>query len=54
MSAVAAGKDVYIEKPVTHDLSEGDKLIAAVESSKRVLATGTQQRNGDHWSGPGF
>jgi len=49
LEAMAAGKDVYCEKPVTHDLSEGDKLIAGVERSGRVVATGTQQRSWDHY-----
>jgi predicted dehydrogenase len=49
LDAVAAGKDVYVEKPVTHDISEGEKLIAGVEQSKRVVATGTQQRSWEHY-----
>ena len=49
LDAVAAGKDVYCEKPVTHDVSEGDKLISAVEKSGRVMATGTQQRSWEHY-----
>ncbi|MBI3471048.1 MAG: Gfo/Idh/MocA family oxidoreductase, partial [Candidatus Solibacter usitatus] len=49
LDAVAAGKDVYVEKPVTHEISEGDRLIAGVERSKRVVATGTQQRSWDHF-----
>ena len=49
LDAVAAGKDVYVEKPVTHRLEEGDKLISGVEKSKRVVATGTQQRSWDHY-----
>jgi predicted dehydrogenase len=49
LDAVASGKDVYVEKPVTHDISEGDKLIAGVEKSGRVVATGTQQRSWDHY-----
>ena len=49
LDAMSAGKDVYCEKPVTHNISEGDKLIAAVEKSKRVLTTGTQQRSWDHY-----
>lgn len=49
LDAVAAGKDVYCEKPVTHTLEEGDILIAGVEKSKRVVATGTQQRSWDHY-----
>jgi len=49
LDAVAAGKDVYCEKPVTHKISEGDTLIAAVEKSGRIVATGTQQRSWDHY-----
>ncbi len=49
IEAISAGKDVYCEKPVTHRIEEGDKLIAAVEGSKQVVATGTQQRSWDHY-----
>ncbi len=49
LDAVPAGKDVYVEKPVTHHLDEGDRLIQGVEASKRVVATGTQQRSWDHY-----
>jgi predicted dehydrogenase len=49
IDAVDAGKDVYCEKPITHELSEGDKLIGAVERANRVVATGTQQRSWDHF-----
>ena len=49
LHAIAAGKDVYVEKPVTHTIEEGDRLIAGVEKSRRVVATGTQQRSWDHY-----
>lgn len=49
IDAVAAGKDVYVEKPVTHDLGEGDRLVKAVETSGQVVATGTQQRSWKHF-----
>jgi len=49
LDAVAAGKDVYVEKPVTHDLGEGDRLVQGVAKSGRVVATGTQQRSWDHY-----
>src|SRR5437764_12392775 len=45
IEAVSAGKDVYVEKPVTHSLAEGGPLIAAVKESNRVVQTGTQQRS---------
>lgn len=47
--AVEAGKDVYLEKPVTHTLEEGDDLVKTVEQSGQVVATGTQQRSWRHF-----
>src|SRR5678816_845819 len=36
LDALAAGKDVYLEKPVTHNLEEGPVLTKAVRSSKQI------------------
>ncbi|MDX2029298.1 MAG: Gfo/Idh/MocA family oxidoreductase [Blastocatellia bacterium] len=47
--AVAAGKDVYVEKPVTHSLEEGPELIRAVEASGRIVQIGMQQRSWEHF-----
>ena len=47
--ALAAGKDVYVEKPVTHLMEEGDQLIHAVRSSNRILQCGMQQRSWIHF-----
>jgi predicted dehydrogenase len=49
LEAVAAGKDVYVEKPVSHSIDEGVAMVTAVEASKQVVQTGTQQRSWDHW-----
>ena len=49
LEAIAAGKDVYVEKPVSHSIDEGRAMVAAVEASKQVVQTGTQQRSWDHW-----
>jgi len=49
VDALAAGKDVYLEKPVTHTIEEGAALIAAVRSSKRILQCGMQQRSWSHF-----
>lgn len=49
LEAISAGKDVYVEKPVTHNIDEGDKLIAGADQSDRVVATGTQQRSWKHY-----
>ena len=48
IAACEAGKDVYVEKPLTHDLSEGAKILAAQEKSKRIVQIGTQQRSMPH------
>jgi predicted dehydrogenase len=50
IDAVRAGKDVYVEKPVTHRLEEGEPLIRAVTESKRVVQTGMQQRSWPHFT----
>ena len=47
-AAVQAGKDVYVEKPVTHTLEEGEILEQAVAASKRVVQVGMQQRSWPH------
>lgn len=44
IAACAAGKDVYVEKPLTHDLSEGVAVIDAQNKYNRVVQVGTQQR----------
>jgi predicted dehydrogenase len=49
VDALAAGKDVYLEKPVTHTIEEGATLIHAVRSSKRILQCGMQQRSWEHF-----
>jgi len=49
VDALAAGKDVYVEKPVTHTLDEGPDEIQAVEKSGRIVQTGTQQRSWPHY-----
>lgn len=43
IDAVKAGKDVYVEKPVLHNLAEGRPLIDAVKASGRVVQVGAQQ-----------
>ena len=48
VSACAAGKDVYVEKPLTHDLAEGQAVIDAQNKHKRVVQVGTQQRSMTH------
>jgi predicted dehydrogenase len=42
LDAMAAGKDVYLEKPMTHRWEEGASLIAAASAKKRILQVGSQ------------
>src|SRR5262245_58077534 len=42
--AMQAGKDVYVEKPVSHNVFEGIKLVEAARKYNRVAAGGTQRR----------
>jgi predicted dehydrogenase len=49
IDSLAAGKDVYLEKPVTHTIEEGSALTQAVRSGKQVLQCGMQQRSWTHF-----
>lgn len=49
ISAAQAGKDVYVEKPASHNISEGRQMIAAARRYERVIQTGLQQRSGTHF-----
>lgn len=43
--ALQAGKDVYVEKPLSHTIEEGQRMVAAVARSGRVCQVGTQNRS---------
>jgi predicted dehydrogenase len=45
VAALDAGKDVYCEKPLTHNIHESIAVCAAVKRSNRVLQTGSMQRS---------
>ncbi len=47
--ACAAGKDVYVEKPLTLFVREGRWMVTAAQRYKRVVQVGTQQRSGPHY-----
>lgn len=50
VDACNAGKDVYVEKPLTWAWQEGHKVIDAVKANKSVLQVGLQQRSGAHFA----
>jgi predicted dehydrogenase len=45
IDAVEAGKDVYVEKPLSHTIPEGFDIVAAVRRTKRIVKVGTQRRS---------
>lgn len=47
--ACQAGKDVYVEKPVSHNLTEGVKFVEAARKYQRVVQSGIHQRSGAHF-----
>jgi predicted dehydrogenase len=49
VQAVLAGKDVYVQKPITYDITEAIALRTAVRAKKRILQTGSQQRSAKPW-----
>lgn len=42
LDALSAGKHVYVEKPMTWSIPEGQRIIGAVKNAKRVLQVGSQ------------
>lgn len=47
--ACRAGKDVYVEKPASHNIREGQAMVRAAREHDRVVQVGTQQRSARHF-----
>jgi predicted dehydrogenase len=47
--ACQAGKDVYVEKPCSHNVKEGRAMVTAARKYKRIVQVGQQQRSDDHF-----
>jgi myo-inositol 2-dehydrogenase/D-chiro-inositol 1-dehydrogenase len=45
IAAAKAGKDIYLEKPLTYTIVEGRRLVDAVRQNKRIFQVGSQQRS---------
>ena len=43
--AIQAGKDVYVEKPVSHTIAEGRAIVEAARKYRRIVQTGSQHRS---------
>ncbi len=48
--ACQAGKHVYVEKPCSHNLREGQAMLAAARKHDRVMQVGIQSRSGRHFA----
>ena len=49
LAALKAGKDVYLEKPMTYTVDEAKEIAEAVKASGRVLQVGSQYASMDHF-----
>jgi predicted dehydrogenase len=49
MLSCAAGKDVYVEKPLTLFVREGEWMMQVAAKHRRIVQVGTQQRSGTHY-----
>jgi predicted dehydrogenase len=47
--ACQAGKDVYVEKPLAHNVKEGRAMVEAARRYKRIVQAGTQHRSAAHF-----
>lgn len=50
MLACAAGKDVYVEKPLTLFVQEGEWMLSVARKHRSIVQVGTQQRSGAHYA----
>jgi predicted dehydrogenase len=48
IEAVKSGVDVYVQKPISVDIAEGQAMLAAARKYKRVVQVGTQRRSTPH------
>jgi predicted dehydrogenase len=48
IAAVEAGADIYVQKPISVDVTEGRAMVAAARKHKRVVQVGTQRRSTPH------
>lgn len=47
LAGLAAGKDVYLEKPMSHSLEQSQQMIQAVRKTKQIVQVGMQRRSAE-------
>ena len=50
IAAIQAGKDVYVEKPISNKIEPAQQMVDAVHKSDRIVQVGLQQRSWDHFA----
>ena len=45
--AIQAGKDVYVEKPISHNVGEGRRIVEVARKNNKIVQTGTQSRSNE-------
>ena len=50
VTACQAGKDVYVEKPLSLTVREGRSMVDAARKHQRIVQVGAQQRSGEHYA----
>ena len=48
IAAVESGADVYVQKPISLDILEGEAMVAAARKHRRVVQVGTQRKSTPH------
>ncbi len=48
IAACEAGADIYVQKPISVDIAEGQAMLAAARKHQRVVQVGTQRRSTPH------
>src|SRR5215510_5174687 len=48
IAAAEAGADIYVQKPISVDIAEGQAMLAAARKNNRVVQVGTQRRSTPH------
>jgi predicted dehydrogenase len=49
VDAIAAGKDVYVEKPISNNIPRINAMLEAYQKSNKIVQVGTHQRSWDHF-----
>jgi predicted dehydrogenase len=49
IAALQAGADLYLEKPISHDVIEGEAILAAARKYQRIVQVNTQRRSTPHF-----